>query len=386
MTIAEIGAQALRGIPSSAYFDAAKAILNTVKWNSSVQPQMSYGRRGRGHKLGGGGRKMRGRKRNYKKRQGGSNMVTKYHEKAQTYRKKKFGGRKKRSYHFRKRVIKAIADDAPAKQFVMNPVGGTGSNITASAMAVASGKQVMTVIGSLHTWAGNENANDHASRDMYEIHATLAQANAQAYVNSLGGVSGYADIYDCKSRVEGGYSEVILNNPSGGATVIVDLYECVCRRDKYGQAILSDLLDASQFAGQVSSSVFQDQGGPASVTSTDSLGVTPFQMDGFVHQWKIVKVSRVRLEAGSSVTYTMTNRSMKTIHGEQFRGLISGTNDEVGKQIAKRGLTKILVARAFGEPTATGTGAATIYYNNVRRYTGRVLNNQAEELTKLVNP
>lgn len=364
------------------YMRAAYNVARSINLGSTEPLPAMNGRSGRVKR-----RRMFRRKRSSKRSgKSSSRMVTKYHERAQTYRKKRFAGRVKRRYGFRKRVINAIAQDGPAKQFVFNTQGVNSATNVFCSIPVASGLQGMAVVGSLYTWAGDENVTGNMSRDCYELLSNVTQANAQAYTNLLGATKAYTDIFDSKIKVEGGFAEVMLNNPSGGAAIIVDLYECICRRDKYGQSTTTSLLASDLYAGTVANNVLTQNGEPQPVTANTTYGVTPFQNDGFVHQWKIVKVTRVRLEPGSSTTYTMSSKPMKTIQGEYFRGVVSGEDEVLGSQVAKRGLTRILVARCFGEPIQTGTGAATLYYNCIRRYTARALNSQSEELALLKQP
>lgn len=313
-----------------------------------------------------------------------SGQVSKYHDIKNTYKSKKWGKKSKKKYNFRKRVIKAVLDDAPAKQFVMNTYGVNAFGSTA-VIPVVSGSQQMLVVGSLYSWCGNV-GNAGGYRDCYDMHSNLVQVDGQAYTSSLGTSKVYSNIFDSKTRIEGGYSEIMINNPSGGNTMTLDLYECVCRRDIFGQNDWSDLLTSNEFAETRMNDVFAPQGQPAAITSHETFGVTPFQIDGFVHSWKIVKCTRVRLEANASTTYTMSKRSYKTIHGEYFRGLTEGEDDVFGHQVAKKGLTRILVCRAYGDPTSTGTGAASLYFNNIRRYTGRLVNSKPEELALLRQP
>lgn len=361
------------------YFQAARQVLGTMgPWSKS--PSMAGGvRKGRSRRMKRGSKKRQGGKKS------GGRSITKYHDIRSTYTKRKMGGRKRRAMNFRRKVIKAICEDGPAKQVLMNSPGFASSGQAAQALGVAAGQQNMGVVGSLYTYAGSVNIGE-GNRDVYDMLANASVSDIQVYQGSTTPV-GYIVPQDSKIRIEGAHSEIMISNPAGGADALVDLYECVCRRDisnSTQQDTLSDLISNVRMAGSAIVSSFGTIGSPATPANAMlTMGVTPFQVDGFVHQFKILKTTRVKIEAGSYTTYTLHDSRMRTAYGEEVV-------PEVGSQVAKKGWTKILVARAQGFPTTgaagASTGAFTLYYTNCRTYTVRNLNNKPEEFVQLRVP
>lgn len=333
-------------------------------------------------------RSKKGRRSGKKGRGGSGKSITKYHDIKSVYSKRGLGGRKRRALSFRKKVIKAICEDGPAKQVLMNSPGLADSGVVSQSLGCNNGTQGMGVVGALYTYAGSGNIGE-GNRDCFDLLYNACVSDVQVYEGAAG-ASTYSVPEDSKIRVEGAHAEFIISNPSGGQEVLVDLYECVARRDissSSSQRTLGDLMVNSRMAGSSIISAVATWGSPATpVDAMTAYGVTPFQVDGFVHQFKILKTTRIKLEVGSYATYSMHDSRMRTLHGEDLI-------PEIGSMVAKKGLTKVLVARVFGPPRTSGTAtasadtnAATLRFNCVRSYTVRNLNNTPQEFVKLRVP
>lgn len=383
MTLATLGGSyavpyALKAMSAAApYFGAAKTLLNSVRWES---PNMR--KYGGSKRIGKKYRKFSKKSRGKYGKNAKTNVITKYHDVKGTYVAKRLRGRKRSKYSFRKRVIKAIIEDGPAKQVLMSPPGTAGTAIASQSITVASGSQNIGIVGSLYSWAGIQN-NQEGNRDCYDMINNAMQSDVQVYAGSANAATVYTDVSDSKLRIEGGHAETVIWNSNAGDDMMVDLFECVCRRDVANQTTLDALVAGARFAGSAIANASSVLGTPASVSGVTAWGVSPFQIDGFVHQFKIVKATRVKLEPGGYTTYTMHDSKLRTCHGEELY-------KDIGIKVAKKGWTRVLLAQCRGMPISAtagaATGSSTLRFLCTRSYTVRNLNHNPEEIVALTKP
>ncbi|UJO02091.1 Cap [Molossus molossus associated circovirus 2] len=128
----------------------------------------------------------------------------------------------------------------------------------------------------------------------------------------------------------------LANVTGNGTRAVVDIYECVARRDwKPNDDPVSifrnTFPDNSQFA---------QAGAQAFPMSSTQLGVTPFDNPLFCEQWKILKVRRIKLEDGATATLQFRDPKHRKIEYQT----------KVQNKTAVRGVTRCWIPIIYGQP------------------------------------
>ncbi|ALE29804.1 putative capsid protein [Lake Sarah-associated circular virus-48] len=156
----------------------------------------------------------------------------------------------------------------------------------------------------------------------------------------------------------------VMNNISGtGVRAIVDVYECVARRDwkpsDNPYSVFSNFLpDNSQFSN--TSAAFR-------LTSLN-LGVTPFDNPTFCELWKILKVRRIKLEDGATATLQFRDPKRRKIEYQS----------KVSNKSSIKGVTRFWLPIVYGVPSLNGEAplraeACQVAFDVVRNYHFRQL-------------
>jgi len=157
---------------------------------------------------------------------------------------------------------------------------------------------------------------------------------------------------------------VITNVTGSGLRAVVDIYECVARRDwKPSDDPVSIFNNTLPDNGQ-----FAQAGVQAFPLSTTNLGVTPFDNPEFCEQWKILKVRRIKLEDGATATLQFRDPKRRKIEYQT----------KVQNKSFVRGLTRCWIPIVYGVPNANAGAplraeGVTVCFDCVRNYHFRQL-------------
>lgn len=270
-----------------------------------------------------------------------SSVMTQYNDNKVTYRarKSKRGGKKYKK-SFTAKTLKVMRNDAPSQQILWSDTNVvTNSN---------QGEQSMFLVAGLNTWYGD--SSFPGDRDMYRISNTFAESTTQIGGNQTAGTLSGANTYEATSSkviVKSSKMDIIMQSPTGSTPTIIDLYEAYCRKDIHGYPTPESALLQSDRS-------LQNQGlGGNTAMTRNAYGVTPFQLNQFTEQFKIIKKTRAILQPDQPLQYSMSDRKQKVLKGEYFRGNVANASQYLP---CKSGWTKVLIAVAYkGPELVTGT-------------------------------
>lgn len=150
-------------------------------------------------------------------------------------------------------------------------------------------------------------------------------------------------------------ADVYVTN-TGSQTLVMDIYEIVCRKDvtraqeqsNLGYGDIQDMFGNIGFGSTINT-------GGSQPTST-GFGTTPFQGRVFCEYWKIVKKTRILLSAAQAWMQQFKQHRPKYLTNQQY--------SEYAGYTAKRGLTKGLLFIYYGADAAhtAVTLDATVHY------------------------
>jgi len=151
---------------------------------------------------------------------------------------------------------------------------------------------------------------------------------------------------------------LMTNTTGDGARAIVDIYECVARRDWKPNddptSLFTNTLPTNdQFGGTTAPKAL----------SFGNLGVTPFDNPVFCETWKILKVRRIKIEDGATATLQFRDPKHRKIEYQNM----------VGNKSWVKGVTRCWIPIVYGAPayftsTAIRAAAVTVQVDITRNY------------------
>lgn len=235
------------------------------------------------------------------------------------------GGRGSRSFRrFRARVRAALIAEQPPQiyqQVYKNSVGSSGGDL--------SSRGVYLCDVNVSSWGDIWNV----FKDAYSLSATTDAENRSIYLKSA-------------------MLKLQLRNASSDATgseCFVSVYHLVARQD----------IDTNEEIGNLYATYFSDMSDVGS-TAASHPSMSPYSCPNFLKDWKILKVTRIKLKKDESAEFTLRKSFNRRINGRIIQDI----------DCAKRGITHALMFQVHGTATnsehvsGSGLGGFTINYSS----------------------
>lgn len=280
-----------------------------------------------------------------RQRPSSSNVVTYQHDMRTDYKRKRMPAKKRRRWVSFVKKVRAVEFKDHANNFVVRSYKSPVITVTASSNAT-QGAQNMTNVGIYGIATGLEDST--IVGDVADIYNEWVQKGSSLQDGQkLCFVSAVSDVY-------------VTN--TGSNTMILDVYEALCKKDLPNNLNLFSTNSQSTFPN--------DQTGETGISSSKS-GVTPFQLPLFTKYFKIMKKTKHVISPGQCITWQCRDPKNRVFKGADFQ-LFNG-NSQAGKAWLTRMWTMV----------ATGTELCTT--NNIsytiaqsRVYNFKVLDQSAE--------
>uniref|UniRef100_A0AAU6S518 Capsid protein n=1 Tax=Barbastella barbastellus feces associated circovirus 1 TaxID=3139967 RepID=A0AAU6S518_9CIRC len=244
--------------------------------------------------------------------------------------------------------VQSVIDGEVGLQIAVIPFSdATTGYLTPVTISSVTNTQATALIPGLYSMNGNHPSGTTNTNfyDIYEIFS--AYKNTASLLNDT--------ILEFTSAC---WNCLMTNTTGDGARAIVDIYECVARRDWKPNddptSLFTNTLPTNDQFGGVTA--------PKSL-SYGNLGVTPFDNPVFCETWKILKVRRIKIEDGATATLQFRDPKHRKIEYENM----------VGNKSWVRGVTRCWIPIVYGAPnylsdTAVRAAAVTLQVDITRNY------------------
>lgn len=286
-----------------------------------------------------------------------SNVITNQYQYKSVYRKRRARRVPRRAKYIARKVKGVLYKQLGANQFVCH------KNFTITAAANAQGVSGMTFLG----YSGN-NAAQH--NDVFRCFDNFYQAGTSTVAS--------AKFQSARLVFQTAVVDFAFRNSSNTATVDLDVYTLVCRKDiPIGVTGPNQILDSmfTQTLLEIPNTLQSGLGPVASGT----LGVTPFQSPQFVEYWKVLNKKKFILSPGQAANYQYRSKKTKYVNGSD---LITGTAT-TANLFAKKYITMGFLFIINGIVTAGAIPACSIDWSSTKTFNVKLLQSNVDTLDSI---